>query len=133
MLMSEAIYNNLEHWENMNPAEILQDIRKLGNSSRADAVEYRKMAGRAYLASIDRLIQALQEMEEEEISTADLIIEVYGESDSLEYMGEMFQVDADVHRAAEKAGLRLDFSRHGNQEELPYVLDYVVRRDHEVL
>ena len=72
-------------------------------------------------------------MEEEEISTADLIIEVYGESDSLEYMGEMFQVDADVHRAAEKAGLRLDFSRHGNQEELPYVLDYVVRRDHEVL
>ena len=27
--MSEAIYNNLEHWENMNPAEILQDIRKL--------------------------------------------------------------------------------------------------------
>ena len=128
--MSEANNNILEHWENMNPAEILQDIRKLGNSSRADAVEYRKMAGKAYLASIDRLIQALKEMADEELSTADLIIEVYGESDSLEYMGEMFQVDADVHRAAEKAGLILDLSKHRNyEEELPYVLDYVVRRE----
>ena len=128
--MSEAIYNNLEHWENMNPAEILQDIRKLGNSSRADAVEYRKMAGKAYLASIDRLIQALQEMVDEEISTADLIIEVYGESDSIEYMGEMFQVDADVHKAAERAGLILDLSRHeNNEEELLYVRDFLVRRE----
>ena len=102
--MSEANNNILEQWEHMNPAEILRDIRKLGNSSRTDAVEYRKMAGKAYLASIERLIQALQEMVDEEISTADLIIEVYGESDSIEYMGEMFQVDADVHKAAERAG-----------------------------
>lgn len=128
--MSEVINNNLEQWEHMNPAEILQDIRKHGNSSRADAVEYRKIDGKAYRVSIDRLIEALQEMVDEEISTAELIIEVYGESDSLEYMGEMFQVDADVHKAAEKAGLILDLSRHeNNEEELLYVRDYLVRRE----
>ena len=127
--MSEQINLNMEQWENMNPAQILQDIRKHDNSSRADALEYRKMAGKAYRSSIDRLVEALQEMIDEEISTAELVSEVYGENILMEYMGEMFQVDADVHKTAAKAGLILDLSKHeGKEEDLPYLLDYLVRK-----
>ena len=127
--MSEQINLNMEQWENMNPAQILQDIRKHDNSSRPDALEYRKMAGKAYRSSIDRLVEALQEMIDEEISTAELVSEVYGENILMEYMGEMFQVDADVHKTAAKAGLILDLSKHeGKEEDLPYLLDYLVRR-----
>ena len=100
--MSEQSKYNMDQWENMNPVEILQDIRKHTNSAQEDAAEYRKMAGEAYTASIDRMVEALREMIGEEISTAILMEEVYG-CDSMNFIGEMFQVDADVRKAAEEA------------------------------
>ena len=119
---------NKKNWECESPAKILQDIHKLKNSKEEHAAEELKTARAAYREAIRKMVDALKEMEGEEISTARLMNEVFGESGSRDFLYELFQVDQDVRKAAEKAGLILDMSKHENKcEGLPYNLDYLVQ------
>ena len=125
--MTEQITNN-SIWENDNPAKILQDIRKLKNSREEPAAKELKTAQAAYQNSIHKMVDALKEMEGEEITTAMLMEEVFGPYGSREFFDELFDVHRDVWEAAGKAGLILDMSKHENKcEGLPFNLDYLVR------
>ena len=96
-----------------NPAEILKSEGR----------------GEAYQAAIDTMVQALQEMIGEEISTARLMNEVFGDYNDRSVYYELFDVDNDVRKAAEEAGLILDMSKHENKVEgLPFNLDYKILR-----
>ena len=124
--MTEQNRNN-NKWENDNPAKILHDIQKLKNSKEEHAAEKLKTAQAAYRKAIRKMVDTLKEMEGEEISTARLMNEVFRGSGSREFFYELFQVDQDVRKAAEKAGLILDMSKHENKcEGLPFNLDYLV-------
>ena len=96
-----------------NPAEILRSEGKCA----------------AYQAAIDRMVQTLQGMIGEEISTAQLMYEVFGEYNDRSIFNELFDVDNDVRKKAEGSGLILDMSKHENKVEgLPFNLDYRILR-----
>ena len=55
--------------------------------------------------------------------------EVFGDYDDRSFFYELFDVDRDVRRMAEKSGLILDMSKHESKVEgLPFVLDYKILR-----
>ena len=108
---------------------ILQKIHRLERSTADGAQAELKEAQAAYQSAILRMVDALKEMEGEEISTVQLMDEVFGAANGRDCFDELFQIDQDVKEAAQAAGLILDMSKHENRlEGLPFNLDYLVRR-----